>query len=109
MIGNIIDNACKFSNSRVQVMVLEDNGQMSIIVEDDGPGIPDEKIAEVLKRGNRLDESVPGSGLGLSIIRDIANLYGGSLDMMRSHDLGGLRVVLNLPSTSLAETGDLAA
>lgn len=109
MIGNIIDNACKFSTSRVQVMVLEDNGQMSIIVEDDGPGIPDEKIAEVLKRGNRLDESVPGSGLGLSIIRDIANLYGGSLDMMRSHDLGGLRVVLNLPSTSLAETGDLAA
>ncbi|MEI9932739.1 MAG: ATP-binding protein [Rhizomicrobium sp.] len=66
-------------------------------VEDDGPGLKPEDRERVLERGERLDESVPGSGLGLSIVEDIAKLYGGSLELGTS-DAGGLKASLNLPA-----------
>jgi len=68
-----------------------------LIVEDDGPGLAPEDRARVLERGERLDESVPGSGLGLSIVEDIAKLYGGSLELGTSM-LSGLKASLSLPA-----------
>lgn len=100
MIGNLVDNACKWAKSRVQVTADPgpDKGRsrLRIVIDDDGPGLPDEARAEVLKRGQRLDETKPGSGLGLSIVRDLAALYQGTLSLDQS-PIGGLRAVLELP------------
>jgi len=100
MAGNLIDNACKWARSRVEIRVEavrdEDTARIRITVEDDGPGLPAEARTEMLKRGRRLDESKPGSGLGLSIVADLAALYRGSL-RVEAAALGGLRAVLELP------------
>jgi signal transduction histidine kinase len=72
-------------------------GRLVLLIDDDGPGLPEEAMAEVLKRGRRLDETTPGSGLGLSIVVDLAKLYGGGLSLERS-PLGGLRARLVLPA-----------
>ena len=69
-----------------------------LIVEDDGPGIPEEKAREALQRGRRLDETKPGTGLGLAIVSDLVKEYGGRLELGRS-DLGGLRAVVTLRRT----------
>jgi signal transduction histidine kinase len=68
-----------------------------VTIEDDGPGLPDDIRASMLERGRRLDETMPGSGLGLSIVADLAALYGGSVRLERSEALGGLAAVLDLP------------
>ena len=75
----------------------EERPYLRIIVDDDGPGLPEAARTEMLKRGVRLDESRPGSGLGLSIVQDLATLYGGSLNL-RDSPLGGLRADLVLPA-----------
>jgi signal transduction histidine kinase len=99
MAGNLIDNACKWSNGRVRIAAQLAGGSFSLTVEDDGPGLTPKEREQVGERGERLDESVPGSGLGLAIVRDIAKLYGGALDLDDS-PLGGLRAKLTLPATS---------
>lgn len=96
MLGNLLDNACKWADSRVQASVTLRDGEVCLTVDDDGPGLPPERRAEVLQRGKRLDESVPGSGLGLSIVDDIAGLYDGKLALSES-PTRGLRVSLTLP------------
>ena len=70
---------------------------MDIVIEDDGPGIPDDRFEEALGRGRRLDEATPGSGLGLSIVLELAELYQGSL-ILGASELGGLRAQLSLPA-----------
>lgn len=101
MLGNLLDNAFKWAGSTVEVSLAdekaEDTERIALLIDDDGPGLPAEAMAEVLKRGRRLDETTPGSGLGLSIVVDIAKLYGGGLTLQRS-PLGGLRARLELPS-----------
>jgi len=98
MAGNLMDNACKWARARVAVTVRKGEGaKFSLTVEDDGRGLAVEDRVRVMARGERLDESVPGSGLGLSIVRDIAKLYGGGLTLDQS-PLGGLGAVLELPS-----------
>ena len=100
MVGNLMDNACKWARTRVKVTVQPVNAdarRLSVAVEDDGPGLPAEAKGEVMKRGARLDESVPGTGLGLSIVRDIAELYNGQLTLEKSA-LGGLNATLILPA-----------
>lgn len=101
MLGNLLDNAFKWAGSTVEVSLAsekaEDTERIALLIDDDGLGLPEEAMAEVLKRGRRLDETTPGSGLGLSIVVDIAKLYGGGLTLHRS-PLGGLRARLELPS-----------
>jgi signal transduction histidine kinase len=96
MLGNLMDNACKWAKHRVIVHCLSQKGRSHIYVEDDGPGIPEEKIGQVLQRGQRLDESREGHGLGLSIVQELVALYSGNLAMGRS-DHGGLSARLDLP------------
>ena len=99
MVGNLFENACKWSRSTVKVSVdLLPDRMFAVIVEDDGPGLPPEKRADALRRGERLDESAPGSGLGLAIVDDLARAYSGSVQLSDSA-LGGLKVTLELPRT----------
>jgi signal transduction histidine kinase len=102
MVGNLVDNGGKWANGRVLVAIepapaRDGRSFLRILVDDDGPGLPESDRATVLKRGARLDESRPGSGLGLSIVSDLAGLYGGSLGLADS-PLGGLRAELVLPA-----------
>lgn len=97
IIGNVMENACKWSRGKVRVVAAEAGpGRMSVTVEDNGPGLPAEDRDKVLQRGARLDESAPGSGLGLSIVDELARAYGGQVRLAAS-TLGGLRVDLDLP------------
>ncbi len=101
MAGNLIDNAAKWAARKVEIaaeVVREDDDRprFRLLIDDDGPGLPEAARAEMLKRGRRLDETKPGSGLGLSIVSDLATLYRGSLKLEAS-PLGGLRAVLELP------------
>ena len=100
MVGNLVDNACKWAERRVTVEVgvrrRNERPLLCIAVEDDGPGLPEAARAEMLKRGRRLDETKPGSGLGLSIVGDLAALYRGALRLEQA-SAGGLRAVLDLP------------
>lgn len=97
MVGNLMDNACKWARSRVSLSVEERGEELTIAIEDDGRGIPEGRRTEALDRGRRLDESKPGSGLGLDIVQDLAGLYRGSLAIDTS-PLGGVRAVLRLPA-----------
>ncbi len=97
MMGNLMDNACKWARGQVVVTGEKSGEQLLIAVEDDGPGIPEDQMNDVLKRGRRLDETVPGSGLGLHIVQDIAELYQGGLYLTPS-PLGGVRAELELPA-----------
>jgi signal transduction histidine kinase len=103
MAGNLVDNACKWAASRVFIEVGVERpvepgagALLRVIVDDDGRGLSQAERAQVARRGQRLDESKPGSGLGLSIVIDLAALYGGSLSL-GSAPIGGLRAELVLP------------
>jgi len=100
--GNVMENACKWSKGRVRAWAepLEAAGRFKLTVEDDGPGLPPDRRDEVLKRGTRLDEAAPGSGLGLSIVDELARAYGGSL-ALSSSALGGLMIEIVLPRAEL--------
>jgi signal transduction histidine kinase len=97
MIGNLLDNACKWARRRVSVTSDQRDGRVAILVDDDGPGLPAEQREEVFERGRRLDQSVPGNGLGLAIVRDLAEIYGGRVGL-EDAPAGGLRVRLELPT-----------
>lgn len=97
MLGNLLDNACKWANSRVKIQSAQESGIVLITVDDDGSGLPNSMREQVLQRGIRADESAPGSGLGLAIVRDLAELYGGTIALDDSPS-GGLRASLRLPS-----------
>jgi signal transduction histidine kinase len=103
MVGNLVDNGCKWAKSRVAIEVLidqaeadDDKGRVRIIVDDDGPGLSPAEREQVAMRGQRLDETKPGSGLGLSIVVELARLYGGALTLGTA-PIGGLRAELALP------------
>jgi len=103
MIGNLVDNSCKWAQSRVAIEVMADQpaavggkARVRIIVDDDGPGLSPAEREQVSQRGQRLDETKPGSGLGLSIVIELASLYGGVLTLGTA-PIGGLRAELALP------------
>jgi signal transduction histidine kinase len=104
MVGNLVDNACKWANARVAIEVVPEPAvpptavpRVRVIVDDDGPGLSPGERAQVAQRGERLDESKPGSGLGLSIVVELAQLYGGRL-ILGTAPIGGLRAELVLPA-----------
>ncbi len=96
MLGNLVDNACKWARSHVVIGSGLDGGTLVITVDDDGPGLDPSMRERVLQRGVRADEAAPGSGLGLAIVRDLAELYGGAI-ALDSAPIGGLRARLTLP------------
>ncbi len=103
MLGNLMDNACKWADQTVTVTAIatpaEQVGGLLITVDDDGPGLKPDERQKALRRGQRLDESKPGSGLGLSIVGDLAALYEGGLELDAAPS-GGLRALLTLPLAS---------
>jgi signal transduction histidine kinase len=95
ILGNVLDNACKWARTSCRVDARVDGGRVVVLVDDDGPGIPAEMRDRLPGRGVRADEAAPGTGLGLSIARDLAEAYGGHATLEDS-PLGGLRVVIDL-------------
>jgi signal transduction histidine kinase len=100
IVGNLLENATKWGRGRVTVTVLASGEEeaergFDLVIEDDGPGIPEEKAREALQRGRRLDETKPGTGLGLAIVADLVKEYGGTLRLSRS-GLGGLKATVRL-------------
>lgn len=100
LLGNLIDNAAKWARSRVRVDVRREGVLLCFTVDDDGPGVPDSERARMFERGVQLDERRPGAGLGLDIVRTLAETYGGSVEALES-PLEGLRMRLCLPLTEL--------
>lgn len=96
--GNLMDNACKWSKTRVDLMLERQPEALVIRVEDDGPGMEEAEMQQLLQRGVRADESIPGHGLGLAVVHDIVSAYGGDISFGHS-GLGGLSVVVTLPQT----------
>ncbi|MNE33720.1 Virulence sensor histidine kinase PhoQ [compost metagenome] len=96
LLGNLLDNACKWADSEVRVGIASNAEGYRLWVDDDGPGIAQDQRQQVLERGSRLDEQVAGHGLGLGIVRDIVDAWGGRLALLES-PLGGLRVSIDLP------------
>lgn len=98
VLGNLIDNACKWAKSEVVISIRSNpDNQINLTIEDDGPGMSEADQDNVMKRGQRLDESKPGHGLGLSIVLEIIDIYGGNLRFSTSENLGGLKVSMQLP------------
>ena len=97
MLGNLLDNACKWTRSRIVIESEQRDDTLVITVDDDGPGLPAEMMEKVLQRGVRADEKAAGSGLGLAIVRDLAELYQGSIALSES-PFGGLRATITLPA-----------
>ncbi|HEV7276156.1 MAG TPA: HAMP domain-containing sensor histidine kinase [Devosiaceae bacterium] len=108
MAGNLLDNACKWSNGKIGISMFAERGasgsMLLIKIEDDGPGLSEAEAEEVLRRGVRLDEKQPGSGLGLDIVKELVDVYGGSLRLKPSV-LGGLLAELRLPGAKLGGLG----
>jgi signal transduction histidine kinase len=100
MIGNLLDNACKWGRGQVSIGARETGAVVEITVDDDGGGLVEDMRDVVLQRGVRADEAAPGTGLGLAIVRDIAEVYGGSISLEVS-PLGGVRARLWFPSSTM--------
>ena len=96
LFGNLLDNACKFASQTIRLRIKQTDNMLVLCFEDDGPGVDAEMLNDIKIKGMRLDESVQGHGLGLSICADIIDSYQGRLEFGRS-DLGGLRVEVSLP------------
>ncbi|MBJ2291738.1 sensor histidine kinase [Pseudomonas sp. MF5691] len=96
LLGNLLDNACKWADAEVRLSIEQTPECFQLIVEDDGPGIPEAQRDQVFSRGTRLDEQTDGHGLGLGIVRDIVDVWAGTLRLQES-PLGGLKVLIELP------------
>ena len=98
MLGNLLDNACKWARHRILITARTSGSTVTLAIEDDGPGLSSKQATDVMRPGQRIDESAPGYGFGLPITRELAELYGGSFTLERS-DLHGLRAVVTLPAS----------
>jgi signal transduction histidine kinase len=99
MLGNLLDNACKWATHRVEISARADGDTLTLFLDDDGTGLDAQQREAVMRRGVRADEQVQGSGLGLAIVDDLARLYGGRVELLDS-PLGGLRAMLTLPAVT---------
>ncbi len=98
ILGNLMENAAKYGGGSVFVTTSRHGGNVALLIEDDGPGVPEADRGGLFDRGARLDTQKPGTGLGLSIVRDVAAIYGGSVTLEKSEDMGGLAVRVILPA-----------
>jgi signal transduction histidine kinase len=105
LLGNLLDNACKWADSSVSLGISLESTGYCLLIDDDGPGIPDDQREEVLGRGNRLDEQVNGHGLGLGIVKDIVESWGGRIQLLDSA-MGGLQVRIDLPERTGHSSAD---
>ena len=96
LMGNLLDNACKWASKQVQLECDLDGKELLLCVSDDGPGVPEEDRERILRRGQRLDQTVNGQGLGLAIVGDLVEVYRGQVVLGQSA-LGGLKVTVVLP------------
>jgi signal transduction histidine kinase len=96
VLGNLLDNAMKWGKARIRLSAQTDGPATLIVIEDDGPGIPEADTEKALRAGGRLDTSVTGTGLGLSIAADLVQIYDGTIQLSRSATLGGLKVTLRI-------------
>ena len=99
LLGNLLDNAFKWAESRVNCDITKDESHINLQIEDDAKGITPSALTQLTQRGIRLDESVEGHGLGLAICRELVNSYDGKIDFEQSANLGGLSVTVKLPNT----------
>jgi signal transduction histidine kinase len=97
MLGNLVDNACKWARTSVRIHSQPRDADVEIVVDDDGAGLEASLREKVLQRGVRVDEAAPGSGLGLAIVADLVELYNGAIELRESPE-GGLRSILRLPA-----------
>lgn len=97
VLGNLLDNALKWSRGKLSLAARKEAGGVQVVIEDDGPGIPEGDRAEAMRSGARLDTSKPGTGLGLAIAGDLLQAYGGTISLEESRSLGGLAVRIGLP------------
>ncbi|MFP3547525.1 ATP-binding protein, partial [Rhizobium sp. SIMBA_035] len=88
LVGNLLENACKWARSRIQVSAVRQNGHSRLVIEDDGPGVSPERLPDLTRRGVRLDRLKPGSGLGLAIVSEIAAVYDLTLSLENRLDGG---------------------
>ena len=102
VIGNIVENSCKWAGKRVLLEIKESNdNNIHMVFSDDGPGLPQDKMKKVFARGFRLDEQTPGTGLGLNIVKDIVETSKGKVWLTKSSELGGLEVNIKLPLSQI--------
>ena len=97
ILGNLAENAATWAAGTVRIKGRRDGNAVTLCVEDDGPGVPENRVDDVLARGGRLDATRPGTGLGLAIVGDLVEAHGGSLSLGRSA-LGGLLAEVRLPN-----------
>nr|WP_290441529.1 ATP-binding protein [Halomonas sp. CnH100-B] len=108
LLGNLLDNACKWARQEVMIEARRVSPeQLTVVISDDGPGMPETQRLKAVERGERFDESTPGDGLGLAIVQDLARLYGGHL-ALAANSPSGLRVELTLPAAERPPKGDLS-
>ncbi len=105
VLGNLFENALKYGGHLLRVSASVEDEIVAIFVDDDGPGVPEERRTDVLHPGRRLDVSAPGSGLGLAIANDLVKAYGGGIELDTAPDLGGLRIVILLPQIGTLRPG----
>jgi two-component system sensor histidine kinase PhoQ len=96
LFGNMLENAFKYGNKQVRVRSFVEDTQLRIDIEDDGPGVPDDQTERILERGQRLDTTIPGQGIGLAVAAEIVRSYEGNISIHRS-ELGGARFSVCLP------------
>jgi signal transduction histidine kinase len=109
LVGNLLDNACKWAESEVHCRLDREAEGLLLRVDDDGPGCSDAELAAIGERGVRVDERMDGHGLGLSIVREILDLYHGRLTLGRSPSLGGFRASVELPVASGVDASSLSS
>ena len=95
MLGNLFENAYKWSNKTIHFTARKKNQHIELIIEDDGPGIKKEERERILLRGQRADQNTPGHGLGMAMISDMLLLYQGSMKVTNS-ELGGAKIIIQL-------------
>lgn len=105
IVGNLLDNACKYGSGQVLVQLRHEQGQLHLCIEDNGPGVAADQAESLLQRGQRLDQKQEGQGIGLAVVAEIVAAYEASVHFQSSKSLGGTQVLVSFPSALVANLG----